>query len=264
MAHRKVREVMTTAVACAHEDTPFKELAAILASRGIGALPVLDGQGRVAGVVSEADLLRKEEYQEDGANRVTRWRHRADRAKAAAVIASDLMTSPAVTIGPDATVVEAARALDAHHVKRLPVVDAANRLAGICSQRDLLRVFLRPDEQIRDEVRGEVLGASLATNLALVHVDVAGGVVTLGGEVGSKSMIPLAVRLTHDVDGVVDVVDNLTFAVDDTPLPMSSSLSGVRNARFIPPEPGAHMAAWTGPHDGAGGDLDDEVHRHSL
>jgi CBS domain-containing protein len=53
MAHRTAREVMTTAVACAHEDTPFKELAAIMASRGIGALPVLDGQGRVAGVVSE-------------------------------------------------------------------------------------------------------------------------------------------------------------------------------------------------------------------
>jgi CBS domain-containing protein len=255
---------MTTAVACAHEDTPFKELAAIMVSRGIGALPVLDEQGRVAGVVSEADLLRKEEYQEDGAKRVARWWHRADRAKAAGVIARDLMTSPAITIGPDATVVEAARSLGAHHIERLPVVDAANQLAGICSQRDLLQVFLRPDEQIRAEVRGDVFGAFLATNLALVHVDVARGVVTLGGEVGSKSMIPLAVQLTHAVDGVVDVVDELTFAVDDATLPMCSSLSGVRNARFIPPEPGGHMAAWTGPHDGVGGDLDDEVQRHSL
>jgi CBS domain-containing protein len=255
---------MTTAVACAHEDTPFKELAAIMASRGIRALPVLDERGQVAGVVSETDLLRKEEYPEDGAKRIAHWRHRADRAKAAGVIARDLMTSPAITIGPDATVVEAARSLGAHHIERLPVVDAANQLAGICSQRDLLRVFLRPDEQIRDEVRGDVLGAALATNLVLVHVDVAGGVVTLGGEVGSKSMIPLAVRLTHEVDGVVGVVDKLTFAVDDAPLPMSSSLSDFRNARFIPPEPGGHMAAWTGPHDGVGGDLDDEVQRHSL
>jgi hypothetical protein len=86
--------------------------------------------------------------------------------------------------------------------------------------------------------------------------------VTLGGEVGSKSMIPLAVRLTHAVDGVVDVADKLTFAVDDAPLSISSSLSDVRNARFIPPGPGDHMAALTGPH-GGGGDLDDTGQRRS-
>jgi hypothetical protein len=125
-------------------------------------------------------------------------------------------------------------------------------------------VFLRPDEEIRDEVRSDVFGAFLATNLPLVHVDVAGGVVRLGGEVGNTSMIPVAVRLTHAVDRVVDVVDKLTFAVDDAPLPISSSLSDVRNARFIPPEPGGHTAAWTGPQGGAGGDLDDPEQRRSL
>ena len=236
MAHHRVCEVMTADVACARQDTPFKELAGLMAARGISALPVLDDQGRVTGVVSEVDLLRKEEYQEDG-KRPPRWRHLHSRAKAAGVTAKDVMTSPALTIGPDATVVEAARALLGHHVKRMPVVDSAGHLAGIVSQRDLLRVFLRSDQEIRDEIRTEVFGEELGTNLALIQVDVAEGVVTLSGEVRDKSMIGVAVRLAHSVDGVVDVTNHLTYAVDDTPLPKSSSLSDVKNARFIPPQP---------------------------
>jgi CBS-domain-containing membrane protein len=236
MTHHRVREVMTADVACARRDTTFKELASLMAARHISALPVLDEEGQVAGVVSETDLLRKEEYQENG-KRQPRWRHRASQAKAAGVTAQDVMTSPALTIGPDATVVEAARALHEHHVKRMPVVDSGGNLAGIVSQRDLLRVFLRSDEAIADEIRTEVFGEELGTNLALVQADVAGGVVTLTGEVQDKSMIGMAVRLAHSVDGVVDVVNQLTYAVDDAPLPKSSSLSDVKNARFIPPQP---------------------------
>lgn len=238
MAHHRVREVMTADVASARQDTPFKELAGLMAARGISALPVLDEEGRVAGVVSEVDLLRKEEYQENG-RRPPRWRHRRSRAKAAGVTAKDVMTSPALTIGPDATVVEAARALLGHNVKRMPVADSAGHLAGIVSQRDLLRVFLRSDQEIASEIRTEVFGEELGTNLALVQVDVAEGVVTLSGEVQDKSMIGVAVRLAHSVDGVVDVVNHLTYAVDDTSLPKSSSLSDVKNARFIPPQPGS-------------------------
>jgi CBS-domain-containing membrane protein len=263
MAHHRVREVMTAEVTCAREDTTFKELVGLLASRGVSALPVLDDQGQVAGVVSEVDLLRKEEFQESG-KRPPRWRHRNSRAKAAGVTAKDVMTSPALTIGPDATVVDAAKALLLHHVKRMPVVDSGNNLAGIVSQRDLLRVFLRPDEEIRDEIRVEVFGDQLRTNPALAHVAVDEGVVTLSGEVETRSMVGVAVRLAHAVDGVVDVVDRLGFAVDDTPLPRSSSLSDVKNARFIPPEPGDEMGAWTGPHSGAGEDLDDPEQRRSL
>ncbi len=236
MTHHRVREVMTADVACARQDTPFKELAGLMAARGISALPVLDADGQVAGVVSEADLLHKEEYQENG-GRPPHWWHRRSRAKAAGMTARDVMTSPALTIGPDATVVEAARALLGQHVKRMPVVDSAGHLAGIVSRQDLLRVFLRSDEEIASEIRTEVFGEELGTNLALVQVDVAQGVVTLSGEVQVKSMVGVAVRLAHSVDGVVDVVGNLTYAVDDTPLPKSSSLSDVKNARFIPPQP---------------------------
>jgi CBS domain-containing protein len=238
MTHRTVREVMTTDVATARQDTPFKELAGLMAARRVSALPVLDGQDRVAGVVSQMDLLCKEEYQPDG-KRPHWWWHRSRRAKAAGVTAADVMTAPAVTIGPDATVVEAARALDAHHVKRLPVVDAGGQLAGIVSPRDLLAVFRRPDQAIRDEVAGEVFGDILRTNPALVRVEVAEGIVTLDGEVETKSMVDVAVRLTRAVDGVVGVTGQIGYAMDDTPLPPSeSSLTAVRNERFIPPQPG--------------------------
>ncbi len=236
MAHRRVREVMTSDVACAHEDTPFKEVTQILAGRGISALPVLDGQGRVSGVVSEVDLLHKEQYKEDG-KRQPRLRHPASRAKAAGVTAGDVMTSPAITIGPDATVVEAARSLVAHRIKRMPVVDADGKLVGICSQRDLLRVFLRPDEAIAEDIRTRVFDA-LGTNPALVQVDVDEGVVTLGGEVGNKSMIALAVCMAQSADSVVDVVNHLTYAVDDTIAPATLSPADVRDARFIPRPPG--------------------------
>ena len=220
MSHRKAREVMTPHVITAGVDTPFKELAAIMARRGVSTLPVLDGQGRVTGVVSEADLLPKQEFQEDPKARPRqRWRRRAARDRAAGTTAGDLMTAPAVTIGPDESVVAAARLMERRKIKRLPVTGPDARLEGIVSRCDLVRVFLRPDTGIRDEIIDEVFTDYLGTDPALVRMTVTDGVVTLAGEVGKKSMIPFAVRMSRSVDGVVDVVDELTFAVDDTRLP---------------------------------------------
>jgi len=136
------------------------------------------------------------------------------------------MTSPAVTVPPDATVVETARLMDRHRIKRLVVADADGRLAGIVTPRDLLRVYLRPDSQIRDEIVSEVLKSYLGTDPARVKVTVAAGVVTLDGEVENKSMIPLAVRMTHAVDGVVDVTGRRAFEVDDTHRPMAADMTG--------------------------------------
>ncbi len=200
MAHREVRELMTAEVVTVTLETRFKELAGLMAIHEVSALPVLGPGGQVAGVVSEVDLLRKEQFQEDPGRS-----------------ARDVMTSPAVTVTPDATIVEAARLMDRHRIKRLLVVDADGRLAGIVTPRDLLRVYLRSADEIRAEIVDEVLG-SFPTNPALVNVTVADGVVTLDGEVERKSMIPLAARMAYGVDGVVGVVDRLSFAIDDTNL----------------------------------------------
>jgi CBS domain-containing protein len=125
------------------------------------------------------------------------------------------MSSPAVTIGAEESVVAAARLMERRKVKRLPVTGPDGRLAGIVSRCDLVRVFLRPDGEIRDEIIREVFTDYLRTNPVLVRVDVTEGMVTLAGEVEKKSMIPLAVRMSRSVDGVVDVTDELTFAVDE-------------------------------------------------
>jgi CBS-domain-containing membrane protein len=215
MTHRTVRDVMTTRVATASPGTRFKDLTDIMDKWEVSGLPVTDSAGRVVGVVSQTDLLKKQEYLQDpSAGQPPRW-HREDRARAAGLTAADVMTSPAITVSPDASLVEAARQLDRHHAKRLPVVDGNGRLIGLVTPRNLLRIFLRPDEDIRDEIITDALAGDLGASPAKVRVTVAGGVVTLGGQVPAKSMIPLAVRLARSVDGVVAVVNKLTFADDD-------------------------------------------------
>jgi CBS domain-containing protein len=198
MPHRKLRELMTAEVVTVTLDTPFKELAGLMAIHKVSALPVLGPGGHVAGVVSEIDLLRKDQFQDD-----------PGRA------ARDVMTSPAVTVAPDATIVEAARLMDRHRIRRLIVVGEDGLLAGIVTPRDLLRVYLRSADEIRAEIADEVLTA-FRTNPVQVKVTVADGVVTLDGVIEQRSMIPLGVRMTHAVDGVVDVVNRLSFAADDT------------------------------------------------
>jgi CBS-domain-containing membrane protein len=217
MTHRTVRDVMTTHVATASPGTGFKELADIMDRWEVSGLPVTDSVGRVVGVVSQTDLLKKQEYLTDPGADDLPGRHPGDRARAAGLTAADVMTSPAITVSPDAGLVEAARQLDRHHAKRLPVVDDSGRLIGLVTPRNLLRIFLRPDEEIRAEIIKDVLAGDLGTSPAMVRVTVAGGVVTLGGEVAGKSMILQAVRLARAVDGVVDVVNKLTFAADDSP-----------------------------------------------
>jgi CBS domain-containing protein len=217
MSHRKVRDVMTTEVVTVPSDMRFKELAALLDQLKVSALPVLGPGGRVAGVVSEVDLLRKEEYQDDpNAKRPPRWRRRADQAKARGCTAADVMSAPAITVTPEASVVAAARLLHRHHIKPLPVVEADGRLAGIVTPHDLLRVYLRSDADIRGEIINDILVGCLATNPALVEVTVTDGVVQLAGELGQKSMISAAFRMSRAVDGVIDVTGQLCFAVDDT------------------------------------------------
>jgi CBS domain-containing protein len=223
MTHRTVREVMTRSVLIVGLDTGFKNLAAIMAEHGVSALPVLDADGCVAGIVSETDLLRKEEYQEDAAARRPPLLGHG-RARAAGLTAEDVMSTPVFTISPDASVVEAARALDRHHVGHLVVAEEDGSLAGIISPRDLLRVYLRSDEDIRGEIIGEIITKYLGTDPERVEVAVHDGMVTLHGEVEHKSMVALAARLARAVDGVVDVAADLSYAVDDSHLPMASDL----------------------------------------
>ncbi len=213
--HRRVRDVMTTSVVTVDRITPSKEIAALLADHKISALPVLIMGRHVAGVVSEADLLVLEE-QAGAKTRLHRSGvlHRTAGGKHPARTADELMTSPAITIHPDATIPAAARLMNHHHIKRLPVVDPEGVLIGIVSRRDLLSVFLRPDEDLADDVRA-ILAEMLFADPDSVTVGVRDGVVTLSGQPAppdQHDMIAVAIKLIWDIDGVVDVVNKLTAA----------------------------------------------------
>ncbi len=221
MISRKVRNVMTREVVTVNPGTPFTELVRLMAVHKVSALPVVDDDGQVVGIVSEADLLRKEEYQDQQDDRhwLERRRDRVARAKAAGRRAVGVMSAPVITIGPEATVPMAARLLAGHGIKRLPVVEDG-RLVGIVSRSDLLRLFLRDDPAIYREIVNEVLLRALWIDPATVLVTVDDGVVTLVGQLERKSLVPMAVQLTRTVPGVVDVVSQLTYELDDDRLPM--------------------------------------------
>jgi CBS domain-containing protein len=205
--------------------TTYKELAAILVGQRISGVPVLSHQGKVVGMVCESDLLAKEElHKVPGTDHPGLPHRRALRAKAYAATAGELMITHPVTIGPAVTVAGAARVMDRHHLVCLPVVAEDGKLAGLLSSRDLLRVFLRPDGEIRAEIIDDVLARYLGTNPALVRVDVTDGVVTLTGEVECKSMLPAVEPAARAVDGVVDVEIQLSYGIDDTRLPATWDL----------------------------------------
>ncbi len=204
-----VRDVMTRDVAVVSRDAVFKDIVRTLQDRKVSALPVVDGGGRVLGVVSEADLLPKEEFRDSDPDRYTQLRRLSDLAKAGSVTAGELMTRPALTVTADATLAQAARTMARARVKRLPVVDADGRLEGVVSRVDLLKVFLRDDEEIAEEVRREVVAYLFPVPGSAVRVEVLDGVVHLGGRIRDTSLVPVAARLVRAVEGVVDVVFEL-------------------------------------------------------
>lgn len=205
-----VGDVMTRVVATVERGAEFKDIVRTLHEHRVSALPVVDRSGRVVGVVSEADLLPKEEFRDSDPDRHTQLRRLSDLAKAGSVTAGELMTSPALTVREDTTLAHAARTMARAKVKRLPVVDDEDRLVGVVSRVDLLKVFLRPDEEIAEEVRREVVAYLFPSPASAVRVTVEDGIVKLSGRVRDASLVSVAERLVRAVEGVVDV----RFALD--------------------------------------------------
>jgi CBS-domain-containing membrane protein len=214
-----VGDVMTRRVVTVGEQATYREVVEQLAEHAVSAVPVVTEDGRVVGIVSEADLLHKMEFAglEPHLHLLERKRRRAARAKASADTASDLMTGPAVVIGVGESLTTAAKLMDAERVKRLPVVDERGHLVGILSRRDLLRTYLREDGAIRHEVTEDVLLRSLWIEPDTVTVEVERGVVTLAGTVDRRSTVPLVARMVEAVAGVVEVRNHLSYHYDDAP-----------------------------------------------
>jgi len=212
---RRVSDVMTTSVVTVDRITPYQEIDRLLTRHRISGMPVLKIGREVVGVVSETDLLAAEDESRRRARMAGSIGRRWHLRKQAHVhlTAGALMTSPAITIGPDATIPGAARLMNTAHISRLPVVDDHGKLVGIVSRRDLLSVFLRPDGDIAHDARQVLDELPLADAKALT-AEVRHGVVTLTGTIRPEAdheqdLMPLTVQLIWDIDGVVDVVNRL-------------------------------------------------------
>lgn len=210
---RRVSDVMARSVVTVDRATSYKEIARLLAEHQISGMPVLKMGREVAGVVTEADLLAAEEKTARRLRSAGRLRLPQRARRHPAFTAGELMTAPAITVGPNVTIHAAGRLMSTHHVRLMPVVDEHNRLIGVVSRRDLLAVFLRPDEDIAADVR-QVLAEILLAEPGEADVTVRDGIVTLTGPLDPNTgehgdLIPVAIRLMWDVDGVVDIIDHL-------------------------------------------------------
>ncbi|MFE9491023.1 CBS domain-containing protein [Streptomyces sp. NPDC006641] len=221
MKHIKVGDLMTDEVVSVVPLTSFKEVAKVLAQHDISGLPVLDDEDRVAGVVSESDLLSRQGAGHPGAGA------HATAPSGAECTAAEIMSTPAVTVHAEESAPEAARLMTRSGVERLPVVDDEDRLVGIVTRRDLLRVFLRPDAEIRRRIIQDVLVSAMGLGTDAVTVHVVDGVVTLEGRLGSHSQVALLAHFVEQLDGVVAVVSHTTAPMDDpAPAPLQDSARG--------------------------------------
>ena len=236
MHHHTVRDVMTADAVTVTPATPLKYVADLLVRQRVSAVPVVSPQRKILGIITETDLLRKEELQRDSeARHSIHLNYRARRDIAMAETAGEIMSTAPVTVRPGATVAEVARLMDRHQITCLLVTDETGKLLGVVGPRNLLQVFLRPDGEIRAEIMRDVL-AGYGANPALVHVEVTDGVARLAGEVERRSMLGLISEAVGAVDGVIDVEGELGYAFDDTtPLPAPESKEPPMTRRTYPP-----------------------------
>jgi CBS domain-containing protein len=206
-----VKDVMTTRVVAVRLNATYKDMAACLRKFRVSAFPVLDDNNKVVGVVSEADMLAKEALEYSVPGLTGGILHGHERAKAAAVVAADLMTKPAVTIGPLEPVSRAAKLMYSRKIKRLPVVDDDGRLIGIVTRADVLSVYSRPDAEIHRDIIEKVIVGTVLTDPARFTVTVKDGVVTVEGKPENAGVGRDMIEEIRHVEGIVAVRDRLSY-----------------------------------------------------
>ncbi|WP_203931357.1 CBS domain-containing protein [Virgisporangium ochraceum] len=212
-----VADVMTHGAVSATADMPYRDLVDLIETRSVNAVPVVDRFNRVVGVVSASDLLHKIEFAGgvDPPRIFESSRHRRDRRKSTGTVAAELMSAPAVTVMRTTPIADAARLMEETGVRRLPVIDIAGRLIGMVTNRDLLKVFLRPDDAIKRHVV-DLFSTVDGGSSSVLSVDVTDGAVTLTGEVDRRTVAEGLTGGVEAIDGVVSVANAVTWLVDDT------------------------------------------------
>ncbi len=213
----RVLDLMTIDVVTVRADDTLKEAARRMIRHRVSGLPVVDDHGKLVGIVTEGDFLAREmnrDHPEPPG--LLSALFGAEEYHDEAVTVGEVMAKSVVTVSRDSSLSEAARMMAGHGVKRLPVVDGDGMLLGILSRADVVEAFTRPDELIEDEVREDVARRILFIEPDSITVDVKEGLVTLGGELASKTDARLLEELVRRLDGVVGVESRLTWKVDDT------------------------------------------------
>lgn len=231
MSNIKVRDVMTRAVVTVAPGTPLREVARILAERGISGAPVVDEADSLIGIISEGDFLAKQRGRSgaDAGGLLALWGRRPvhpDR-RVLAQTAIQAMTAPAVTIEADRTLREAAALMIDRAINRLPVM-SDGRLVGIVTRGDLVRAYVHRDDETLRVIRDNVLHDTMWIDPDDLGVEVRDGHVRLAGRVDRRSTATIIEKLVGLVDGVDQVESFLTWDAEDTRLP--PALSGRETA----------------------------------
>lgn len=222
-----VGDVMTSGPVTTRPRATFKELVDLMMQRDIGALPVIDDDGILQGIVTESDLLTKPTFRTERPTlraKVHALLSRDSSAPPASELAAtDVMSHPVSTISPMAPVAAAARQMIDQHIGRLAVVDEGDRLVGIISRRDLLRPYDRPDDEIAVDVRETLDDLSVLEHGHQVQVSVREGCVTLTGTVDFPSNVAMLDGTVMRIRGVVGVDNRVTAKLPD-PRPHPTAL----------------------------------------
>ncbi|GAA1217795.1 CBS domain-containing protein [Streptomyces aureus] len=200
-----VRDVMDVPAASLRDDLPYRDIARFLAREQVGAVPVVDAEDHVVGVVSENDLLAKVAFEASGhrPGHIGRLRERRMQGKARGETAAELMTSPAITVLPGATVAEAGWLAALSRLKRIPVTDREGHLVGVVRRDVLLQALIRDDTGIRAEVEARIEACCQPVDRETVEVAVHDGIVELTGRMPPVS----TARLVAEVENIADVVE---------------------------------------------------------
>jgi CBS domain-containing protein len=217
-----VSDVMTRDAITVAPEADFKQIERLLAQHHVGALPVVDAEGRPVGVVSETDLVLKTEASLAAPAGIGA-RARRQRSKAAATTAQGLMTAPPISVEPGERLAAAARLMRQHAVNQLLVV-GEGRLLGVVSRGDLLKSFLRADEDIRDDVVQGVIHGIMWLNPIEFEVSVIDGAVDISGVIERRSHVEILIDLIRGVEGVVAVRPAVSYRLDDRNLAVSTGM----------------------------------------
>ena len=213
----KLEDLMTTDVITVGVDTSLKEAARRMIEAGISGLLVTGDRGELLGIVSEADFVAGESHRREKTKpRILRWFLEDGDVPTFERTVGDIMTTGVLTLPPEADHPEAARLMQKAGIKRIPIVTDDGRLLGLVSRSDILRAFARSDSEIAEEIADHVMRKVLWLDPHRVTVRVEDGNVTISGRLETRSDAELLVELTKRLDGVVSVVDSLTWEFDNS------------------------------------------------